>query len=154
MNTGKQTQDNSNETPIATISKLRDENPNNPLIGYLNINSLRNKIVDLREVMKTFSPDYFVVAETKLDSSFPKAQFLLDDYEIRNRKDRDSHGGGLIEYVKKGIVCKEIKQPELEEHEIISSEINIRNKKWIVFSIYRPPNSSLKHIFLKSLKSV
>ena len=83
------------------------------------------------------------MAETKLDCSFPNAQFLLQNYEIRNRKDRNSHGGGLIEYVRKGIICKEIVQSELDGHEIISSEVTIRNKKWAVFSAYRPPNSNV-----------
>ena len=88
---------------IDRITNLRFKNPKN-LIGYLNINSLRNKIVDLREICNSFSPDYFVIAETKLDQSFPSPQFMIDNYEIRNRKDRNKHGGGLIEYVKKGVV--------------------------------------------------
>ena len=72
----------------------------------MNINSLRNKIIDVREILTKFSPDYFVFAETKIDQSFPSAQFSIDNYEIRNRKDRDKNGGGLIEYVKKGVICK------------------------------------------------
>ena len=39
----------------------------NPLIGYLNINSLRNKIVDVREVFGKLQLDCFVLSETKLD---------------------------------------------------------------------------------------
>ena len=38
----------------------------NPLIGYLNINSLRNKIIDVREMIGRLQFD-FVVTETKLD---------------------------------------------------------------------------------------
>ena len=67
------------------------------MISYLNINSLRNKIVDVREVINLISPDYFVVTETKLDEGFPSSQFTLDNYEIRDRRDRDKNGGGLIE---------------------------------------------------------
>ena len=37
---------------IGGIFKLRTTNPNNPLIGFLNINSLRNKITDLKETCK------------------------------------------------------------------------------------------------------
>ena len=47
----------------------------NPLIGYLNINSLRHKIVDLREIILELSPDCLVLSETKIDQSFPTAQF-------------------------------------------------------------------------------
>ena len=91
-------------------------------------------------------------AETKLDYSFPNAQFLLENYEIRNRKDRKSHGGGLLEYVRKRIICKEIDQSELDGHEIISSEVTIRNKKWAVFSVYRPLNSNVK-VFIEKLET-
>ena len=54
------------ETSFKTICGLRVKNPYSPLIGYLNINSLRNKIIDVREILTKFSPDYFVFAETKL----------------------------------------------------------------------------------------
>ena len=45
--------------------------------------------------------DYFVINETKLDFSFPSAQFHIGGYEIRNCRDRDKSRGGLIEFVKK-----------------------------------------------------
>ena len=84
----------------------RLKHPRNPLIGYLNINSLRNKIVDAREVFGKLQLDYFVLSETKLDDSFPSAQFYIENFEIRNRRDRDKNGGGLIEFVKKGFISK------------------------------------------------
>ena len=43
----------------------------NPLMGYLNINNLRNKTIDLREIAKYLELDYFVISETKIDESFP-----------------------------------------------------------------------------------
>ena len=45
---------------------------NNPLIGYLNIYSLRNKIVVLREIILELSLDYLVLSETKFDQSVPR----------------------------------------------------------------------------------
>ena len=36
----------------------------NPLIAYLNINSLRNKVINLEEVLKDLSLDYLVISET------------------------------------------------------------------------------------------
>ena len=41
---------------MEVICDLRIENPKNPLIGYLNINSLRNNVVDLREILSKISP--------------------------------------------------------------------------------------------------
>ena len=69
---------------------------NNPLIGYLNINSLRNKIVDLREIILELSLDYLVLSETKVEESFLIAQFYIKGYEVRATRDRDEHGSGLI----------------------------------------------------------
>ena len=37
---------------------------NNPLIGYLNIKSLRNKIADLRESILKLSLEYLVLSKT------------------------------------------------------------------------------------------
>ena len=44
---------------------------------------------------------YFVLSKTKLDKSFPKAQFRIPVYEIRARKGGNKYGGGPIEYAKK-----------------------------------------------------
>ena len=37
---------------------------NNPLIGYLNIKSLRNKIVDLMEIILKLSLEYLALSKT------------------------------------------------------------------------------------------
>ena len=89
------------------------------------------------------------MTETKLDQSFPSPQFMIDNYEIRNRKYRNKHGRGLIEYVKKGVVCRQIKNLEVHNHEVFCSELTIMNKKWIIFIIYRPPSSDLTDFFEK-----
>ena len=54
----------------------------------------------------------FVISKIKLDDSFPSAQFAIENYEIRARRKRDWHGAGLIEFVKRGIICKKVKQFE------------------------------------------
>ena len=67
--------------------------PKNPLIAYFNINSLRNKIIDLGDIVSYLSPDYLVLSETKLDDSLPSTQFNIRDYEIRAGCDRHENGG-------------------------------------------------------------
>ena len=52
----------------------------NRLIGYLNINSFRNKVIDLGEILKDLPLDYLVISETKLDESFSNSQLKLDGY--------------------------------------------------------------------------
>ena len=93
------------------------------MIGYLNINSLRNKLTDLRVILKYLSLDYFVLSEMKLDESFPNAQFTLGGYEIRARRDRNKFGGGLIQYVRKGLICKRTAKFDPKFNECICSEI-------------------------------
>ena len=80
---------------LQILRKLRLKYPRNPPIGYLNINSLRNKIIDVREMIGRLQLDCFVIGETNLDSRFRSAQFHIEDYEIRNHRDRDKSGGGL-----------------------------------------------------------
>ena len=103
-------------------------------------NSIRNKISDLRVLLHDLQLEYFVISETKLDDSFPSTQFAIENYEIRARRDRDGYAGGLIEFVKRRIICKRVKQFETVISESIYSEITISRKKWFCMGIYRPPN--------------
>ena len=99
------------------------------LLGYFNLNNLRNKVTDLRIVFKDLSLDYFVLNETKWDESFPNAQLTLDGYEISSRKNRDKYGGGLIEFVKNGFICKTIPDYTSDIIECICSEFTISKSK-------------------------
>ena len=47
-------------------------------MGYLNINSIRNQIIDLREIVKYLELDSFVISEAKNNESFPSQQFATD----------------------------------------------------------------------------
>ena len=53
---------------------------NNSLIVYLNINSLRNKVIDLGEILEDLPLEYLVISEAKLNESFPNIQFKLNGY--------------------------------------------------------------------------
>ena len=107
---------------------LRKNRLKYPLISYFNKNSLRNKIIDVREVIGKLSLDYFVISETKLDKSFPSAQFNISNYKIRNRRDRDKNGGGLIEFVRKGFITRRLRDYETQICETICSEFTVSKK--------------------------
>ena len=51
----------------------------------MNINSLRNKIVVLREIMSSVSLDYCIVSETKLDTNFLSVQFHIYEYKVEEK---------------------------------------------------------------------
>ena len=71
------------------------------MIGYLNINTLQNKIISLREIIAKAPLDAFCVDETKLDDNFQTSQFILKNVQFPPfRRDRNSKGGGKLVYVK------------------------------------------------------
>ena len=82
-----------------------------------------------------------------------QAQFNLDGYEIRSRQDRDKNGGGLIVFVRRGIICKRISDFEQSFSECICSELTISKRRWLCFSRYRPPDPGNLSIFLKNYQS-
>ena len=123
---------------LQVLHHERLKHSKNPMIGDLNKNSLRNKLTDLKVILKYLSLDCFILSETKLDESFPNAQFTLEGYEIRARRDTNKFGRGLIEYVRKGLICKRTAKYEPKSNECINSEITFAKKKWVIFSIYRP----------------
>ena len=96
------------ETGLQQLQEDRLTNRKNPLIGYLHINSLRNKITDLSVIMKTLSLDYLILSGTKIDESFSTSRFNVEGYEIRARRDREKYGGGLIKFVRRGLICKRL----------------------------------------------
>ena len=69
------------------------------------------------------------------------AKFSIPDYEIQARQGRDKNGGSLIEFVKKCLICKLLKNFETSRSKCICSEIIICERKRLSFNIYRPPFS-------------
>ena len=76
---------------LETLAKLRKHYPSSPMIGYLNVNIIRNKIVQLTGICKTFPTEILYIDETKFDSSFPNAQVHFPDYQFPPfQRDRNS----------------------------------------------------------------
>ena len=79
------------------LNKLSKEHQNNPIIGYLNVNTLRNKINDSRKICRKAQIHVLCIDETKFDESFPDAQFHIEGYEYPAfRKDCNKKGGGNV----------------------------------------------------------
>ena len=104
--------------------------------------------------MSDISLEYIVVSETKLDSGFPSARFHINGYEVRAWRDRDKSGGGLINFVRKGLIFKRLKKLELKFSEVICSEFTISNKKWICFSVYRPSTQNNLECFFNEITTL
>ena len=123
------------------------------LLGYGNVNSIRNKLPNLfQEIRDNF--DIFSIAETKLDSSFPNAQFLNPSYKTSYRLDISNTSGGIMVYVKKGLSSFRLTSFGISKDiQIVPVKIQLKNTKWIIISIYRPPKQGLKY-FLSILSSL
>ena len=110
---------------------------------------MQNKVDALRELTKNFPLGNFCIDKIKLDDGFPENQFKIDGYQFPPfRRDRNKFGGGKIVHVKDGIIVKRINDFETNISEIISVELIISNKRWLVMSAYRLPIESNKLTFL------
>ena len=49
-------------------------------IGYLSINSLSYKVVDLRHALHESELDILAISETKLCDEFPDSHFVIEGY--------------------------------------------------------------------------
>ena len=92
---------------FTTLRDLRIREIGRVIIATLNINSMRNKFDQLKFIIKG-NIDILVITETKLDNSFPEGQFFIEGYSKPFRFDRNSHGGGIMIYVREDIPCKQL----------------------------------------------
>ena len=98
----------------------------------MNINSTRNKIISLRELVNKAPIDILCIDETKIDESFPDSQFFIENYQFpRYRRDRNSKGGGKIVYVRQGLISKRLKSFESKNIETICIELTIPKKSGV-----------------------
>ena len=81
-----------------------------------------------------------MVSETKIDSSFPNAQFHIKGYTTY-RLDITLNGGGLLLYVKEDIPSSMLNIDMPVEGFFI--EIHVRKKKWLVGCSYNPKTNSI-----------
>ena len=116
-------------------------NPKNLILGHLNINALSNKFETMKNIIEdTF--DTFLISDTKIENSFPNSQFSISGYRIF-RRDRNCFGGGICLYVKNSIASKQLTSHiENIDVESIYLEINVRKRKWLIISTYKPPTQN------------
>ena len=125
------------------LNDLRCKNMNNIIFAQLNINSIRNKF-DMLKDMISGKIDVLLLIETKLDDSFPAAQFTIPGFCTPYRLDRTINGGGIILYVREDIPSKIIICPQSTNPiECIFIEINFHKKKWLIGGSYNPAKATI-----------
>ena len=137
-----------NEHPL---QQLRLAYPKNVSLGYININSIRNKLGDLCSIVGN-DIDVLCIAETKLDPSFPTANYMINGYKKPYRHDVSDSSGGLLTYVNKDIPSRPLKSFKLpDDMEVLVIELNLRKQKWLVLSVYRNPTTWNLKYFIDNL---
>ena len=143
-----------NKIQNINLKSLREENPDRPIFAQININSIRNKFQFLASQVIN-NVDVLLVSETKLDDSFPTAQFLLDGFLKPHRLDRCSNGDWLLLYIKDDIPSRLLTDHRLPDNvECLFTEINIRNKKWLLCCSYNPHKNNISNHISHSSKGL
>ena len=123
------------------LKDIHKSNVNKLTFGQLNINSLRNKVNMVSELIKGFV-DVFMISETKLVGSFPEGQLFIDGYHTPFRYDRNGNGGGILLYVRKDIPAKVI-HCDFTVPESFFVEINLHKEKWLISCSYNPNKNNI-----------
>ena len=118
------------DSDLKKLKVLRVENDYNPIVAYLNINSLGEKINHPREICKESPIDILCVDETKIDPSYPDPQFQINDYQfLLFRRDRNKYGGGKIVFIRQGLITRRLPKFETKVSETICVALSISKKK-------------------------
>ena len=98
--------------------------------------------------------DILIVTETKLNSSFPTAQFLIPGFYHPLRLDINRRSGRLLVYVKGSISARVLTSFSTPaDTQIIVFEINLRKEQWLFVGIYKP-HSLNRQYFLDTLSDL
>ena len=122
----------------SVLNDFRIKNINKILIANLNINSLRNKINMLSDIIVD-KIDILLITESKLDDSFPSSSFKIPGFSNPFRRDRSCFGGGIVLYTRSDIPSTLLTSVSLPEHvECVFIEIRLGKVKWLLGNFYNP----------------
>ena len=119
------------------------------LIGSLNVQSVKPKLLELSQEMHRFNYDVMALQETWLKPSTPNRLLSLPGYQIHRTDRPDGRGyGGVALAVKTGIDTAQLKVPE-QRHpgsalETLWMLLKLDgDRQVIVASVYRPPSRTV-----------
>ena len=86
-----------------------------------------------------------MITESQLNNSFPPAQFHINGLSSPYRLDRNTHGRGILLYVREYNPSKLLKGTDFTENsEAMFTEINLRKKKWLLSCSYNSQKSEMR----------
>jgi hypothetical protein len=132
---------NINKHTFKDLRDVRRSYPKNFMAAHLNINSLRYKFDEIKEVLTDNIVDLLIISETKLDESFNDNLFSVDGYKVQ-RRDRNQYGGGLLTFIRSDFPSSRKQSLESEKIETLCHEVYISDRKWLIAGAYKPPSMS------------
>ena len=109
-------------------------------IVHYNIQSLTKKLDIIESELCNF--DIICLTETWLDDRTPNNNLSLTQYNLYRRDRVGDNHGGICMYVKQNIYSRRRQDLELPNIECVWVEISAHNKKYLIGTFYRPPNST------------
>ena len=107
----------------------------NVILSYLNINSIRNKLNSVNEMILE-NVDILCIAESKLDASFPVGQFMLPGFKKPFRLDVSNKSGGLLLYARNKLPLRQLYcEVKSDDIQCIITDLNLRKRRWLLLSI-------------------
>jgi exonuclease III len=114
---------------VAELNSFYAKNRYNLKVAHLNINSVRHKFLPLSNMLNKSLIDILFLQETKLDDSFPHAQFHVQNY-VLYRKDVTSNCGGLMALVRSDLPQR--RRQDLESYETKSGRVEILKRNMVI----------------------
>ena len=109
-------------------------------VVHYNIQSIANKLDLIETELRHF--DVICLTETWLDTRTSDDFLLLKDYKLYRRDRNGDNHGGICVYVRNTIYSCRRNDIELPDIECVWVEVITHNKKQLIGTFYRPPNSN------------
>ena len=129
------------DTLFSDVIEFRKNHKSNFIYAHVNINSYRHKFAYVNDLLQKQCFDYLAISETKLDDSFPNAQFAIEGYQIF-RQDYSNSSRGILVYIRSDLAHRRLTNLEHNADGIDSLclEITIGKYPTILSCIYKHPS--------------
>lgn len=86
---------NNRSNPSTILHNLRKNNPLRAILVHINLSSIRNIFVDLKELVFN-NIDILMISETKIGNCFPITEFCISGYSFSYHLNRNSKFGWFL----------------------------------------------------------
>jgi hypothetical protein len=119
-----------------------DNSSSNLRIAHINVRSLRNKLDEIKILLKVCCLDVLSITESHLDEKIANQQLNIENYKLARRDRETGPGGGCIVYVADHICFNRLKSLETRNIEGLWIKITVNATSIVLGTVYRPPSDS------------